>query len=333
MRKALYAAYLAASCVAAPLAGRAETAEQARTFRLLSYNVYGIPRGFSFPSRRLPSIGKLANAYDVVAAQEVFGGAALLEREMPGKQAVGGGGLDGDARRLLLKALLLPFTFFLPDFRPPFGAGLYTFIDRRMLGEGGVCASSEIARQPYRYSHGVLGLGTDWFVRKGFLRVAVEVGGVAIDVYNTHLDAGNDEESRDARWTQMRELACAIDAAGSGRPVIVAGDFNTSYSRRGDRQPMEAFREHLGLADSGAGPQAPYWRERDYILYRDGAAARLAVERSGEDHDFVRDGRALSDHPAIFAVFRVAPDPSGRRDTPPPERRFNCGRSSSAEGT
>jgi endonuclease/exonuclease/phosphatase family metal-dependent hydrolase len=313
--------------------GRAETEDAARTFRLLSYNVNALPRGLSFPRRRLPTIGRLANSYDVIATQEVWGGASLLAREMPNKQAVPGGGLDGDPRKLLLKALLLPFTFFLPDFWPPFGSGLYTFIDRRLLGEGGVCAPSDIARQPYRDCYGVLAYGTDWFVRKGFLRIAFDAGGIAVDVYNTHLDAGNDEGSRDARWTQLRELACAIDAVSSGRPTIVAGDFNNSYSRRGDRQPMEAFREHLGLADSGAGPEAPYWRERDYIFYRDGDRARLIVERSGEDHAFVPDRRALSDHPAVFAVFHVEPEPSGRRDTPLPERRFNCARSSANEST
>ena len=333
-RKAFCAASLAAaSCVASPTAGRAETPEDTRTFRVLSYNVYGIPRGLSFPRRRLPSIGRLANTYDVVAAQEVFGGAALLQKAMPNKQAVAGGGPEGVTRKFLIKALLLPFTFFLPDFWPPFGDGLYTFIDRRLLGEAGVCAPSDIARQPYRDCYGVLGQGNDWFARKGFLRVAFDAGGIAVDLYNTHLDAGNDEGSRDARWTQLRELACAIDAISSGRPTIVAGDFNTSYSRRGDRQPMEAFREHLGLADSGAGPEAPYWRERDYILYRDGDGARLVVERSGEDRDFVRDGRALSDHPAIFTVFRVEPDATRRRDTPPAERRFNCAPSITGEGT
>jgi hypothetical protein len=38
----------------------------------------------------------------------------------------------------------------------------------------------------------------------------------------------------------------------------------------------------------------------------------LAVESAGEALEFVNDGRALSDHPAVFARFRVGPGPATR---------------------
>jgi Endonuclease/Exonuclease/phosphatase family len=292
------------------------------SFTLLSYNVRGLPRGLSFPRRRFAAIGRLANAYDVVLNQEVFGATAKLAGQMNGKRAFAGPGLRGDPGRIALKAVLLPFTFFIPDFWPPFGSGLYTFVDQRLLDGGGL---ADVERKAYHECYGIVGSDSDCFARKGYLRVGIEAAaGVEVDVYNTHLDAGNDEGSRDARWLQLRELACAIDARASARPVIVAGDLNIGYARKGDRQALAAFREHLGLADSGAGPEDRHWRERDYVLYRDGGAARLIVERSGEQRDFVRDGHALSDHPALFAQFRVEPAPSGRRDTPAPERRFDC---------
>jgi len=68
-----------------------------------------------------------------------------------------------------------------------------------------------------------------------------------------------------------------------------------------------AFRGRLNLEDSGAGPEFPYWRERNFILYRDGASAKLTVEEAGEAKEFVQERRALSDHAGLFARFRVVP--------------------------
>jgi hypothetical protein len=59
-----------------------------------------------------------------------------------------------------------------------------------------------------------------------------------------------------------------------------------------------------------------YWRERDYILHRDGTATALRVEQSGEALEFVERGRALSDHPAIYARFRITPRTGAERDDP-----------------
>jgi hypothetical protein len=77
-----------------------------------------------------------------------------------------------------------------------------------------------------------------------------------------------------------------------------------------------AFRRRLELQDSGAGPELPNWRERDYILHRDGTATALRVERAGEAQEFVDGDRALSDHAAIYARFRVVARPSAERDDP-----------------
>ena len=50
----------------------------------------------------------------------------------------------------------------------------------------------------------------------------------------------------------------------------------------------------------------PFWRERNFILYRDGDMAALTVEGAGEAMEMVNDDRrALSDHAALFARFRV----------------------------
>lgn len=317
---------LAASFLIIPVGSRAEPSEQPESFTLVSYNVRGLPNGSrNAPRRRFPAIGRLTNEYDLILNQEVFAGAARLVNEMKDKQAVSGVGLRGDAGRILLKGLFWPASVFVEDFWPPYGCGLYTFVDPRLIPGGDHLTGEEIETEPYRACHGYLSSKHDCFARKGYLRVGITApGGVAVDVYNTHLDAGDDDGSRDARMAQLLQLACAIDARNSARPVIIAGDLNIGYVRAGDREALAIFREHLGLADSGASAQDPHWCERDHILYRDGADARLIVERFGENEKFVRDGFALSDHPALFAEFRAERDGSGRRDTPAPRRRIDC---------
>lgn len=298
---------------------------QQDNFTLLTYNVRGIPKGLRFPGRRFPTIGWLANRYDVVLAQEVFGGSRLLIGQMPDKQPFVGVGVLGSPGKVALRALTLPFTFFLPDFWPPFGSGLITFVEHRLLPEGDLTEAPEFETSPYRECYGWFSAGMDCFARKGYLRVPVQApGGTLMDVYNTHLDAGTDEESRAARSAQLRELACAIDARDSGRPTIVAGDLNIAYSRKTDGILLSKFRQHLGLADSGAGAENPTWRERDFVLYRDGTDARLIVDRAGEESAFLFDGYALSDHPALFAEFRVAPRVAGEPGTPPRREQYDC---------
>ena len=111
---------------------------------------------------------------------------------------------------------------------------------------------------------------------------------------------------RARRKTDLQnEFGLGIETLSVGRPVIVGGDYNLDYSRHGDRAMQLAFRERLGLLDSGAGPELPFWKERDYVLYRSGDGATLSVEASGEAIEFVNRGRALSDHPALYARFRL----------------------------
>ena len=107
------------------------------------------------------------------------------------------------------------------------------------------------------------------------------------------------------RRRQLRMLASAIETQSAQRPIIVGGDFNLAYDRPGDGEVMVEFRERLNLRDSGAGPELPVWRNRDYILYRSGVQAQLSVEQAGEALEFVNGRQALSDHPAVYARFRV----------------------------
>jgi len=275
--------------------------EPEHTLSLLSYNVHGL---FALaakdrPRDRMPTIGWLANKYDVVLYQEDFEYHHILAEQMENSVGYRGNGMGWDPRRVAAKAFLSPVAVFLPHFSPPYGDGVSTFADEAF-------APTDVAREPYAECNGWFGQNGDCWARKGFLCVRLHTpGGGAIDVYNTHLEAGPSERSVAARSSQLEELAEAVERISAGRAVIVAGDFNIAMIRTGDRPVKLRFRERLGLEDSGAGAELPFWRERDFVLFRSGAGTKLSVEESGEAVEFVSRGRALSDHPALYARFRV----------------------------
>jgi Endonuclease/Exonuclease/phosphatase family len=271
------------------------------TIGLLSYNVHGIFRWAAKdgPRDRMPTIGWLASRYDVVLVQEDFEFHDELVHQLSSSKDAQGNGMGWDPRRVLAKVFISPVSVLIPNFSPPYGAGIATFV-RTPIGTGAV------DRKAYGVCHGWFGANGDCWSNKGWLRVEMLTPeGVAIDVYNTHLEAGPSERSIEVRRQQLEILAEAIEELSADRPVIVAGDFNMSFGRHGDRELLMDFRERIGLRDSGAGPELPNWLERDYILYRGSDEIGLIIDEHGEAAEFVSRDRALSDHPALFIRFHV----------------------------
>ena len=276
--------------------------DRGETIEVLSYNVHGLAAMIAKddPRDRTPSIGWLSRPYDIILYQEDFEYHRELTEQLDHHaEFVGNGAAVGDARRVIVKIISWPFTLLIPNFSPPYGAGVSTFVSDKFI-------VSESNADHYRYCHGWFGANGDCWAAKGYLRVSVETdSGARIDVYNTHLEAGPTDESTEVRGKQLESLAKAIKKTSGNQAVIVAGDFNLGYIRPGDRKVFKQFRKELGLSDSGAGPETPFWKERDFILYRSGSETQLQVKESGEAIEFISSGRALSDHPAIFARFEV----------------------------
>jgi endonuclease/exonuclease/phosphatase family metal-dependent hydrolase len=269
---------------------------------ILSYNIHG---PFALiakddPRDRTPSIGWLSRPYDIILYQEDFEyHSELAEQLDEHAEFVGNGAAVGDARRVIAKIVSWPFTLLIPNFSPPYGSGVSTFVSNDL-------DVYESNADHYDDCYGWLGAKWDCWAAKGYLRVRIKTpSGAEVDVYNTHLDAGPSDESTEVRGRQLQSLAEAIERTSRDHAVIVAGDFNLGYIRPGDRKVLKKFRKQLGMSDSGAGPETPFWRERDYILYRDGSETQLEVEEAGEAVEFISAGRALSDHPALFARFEV----------------------------
>lgn len=287
----------AACAIAVALLLAASGARATVELSVLSYNVHGLSWVFTDddPAGKSPEIGRLAARYDVVLLQEDFEYDDLIADRLGVRTIVQGNGMRPDARLVLAKILFFPFFLLLPDFSPPYGSGLTTATTLPVAPRG-------IVKHPYRECDGWFGGRSDCWASKGFLRVRVTVGDdMEVDFYNTHLDSGGDEAARATRVTQLAELAEAVERDSRDVPVVVAGDLNLEPNRPGDGPLLRAFRDRLGLVDTGAGPERPTWRRYEHIFVRGGGGADVEIRAAGEDLAFVRDGQPLSDHAAIYA--------------------------------
>jgi endonuclease/exonuclease/phosphatase family metal-dependent hydrolase len=303
-RFALCAALIATTFAPSAAEPTAETAtsETGTEIAVLSYNVHGLFPLIAKddPRDRMPTIGWLANRYDVAMFQEDFEYHNVIRDQMSGAIGTRGNGMGWDPRRVAVKLLISPVSILLPHFSPPYGAGISIFVRESLA------IADDVDHEAFGLCRGWFGSTGDCWARKGFQRVGIRTPeGAEVDLYNTHLEAGASNYATEIRGQQLELLARAIEARPKSRAVIIGGDFNTAFNRPGDRDTLVGFRRRLELQDSGAGPELSYWRERDYILHRDGTETALQVEQSGEAGEFVIRGRALSDHPAIYARFRI----------------------------
>ncbi len=299
---------LLAACFAACLVLRGATPAHAiddiakgETIALLSYNIHGLFRfaATDHPVERMPTIGWLSRPYDVMLYQEDFEYHRDLVRQLDGHVDFTGNGVGGSPWRILAKALAVPITMWIPHFSPPYGSGVSTAVRRRF-------DVVETSTHIYEACDGWLDSNFDCWASKGYLRVRLRLAnGGEVDVYNTHLESGADKPSTLARRKQLGELAGDVERLSPTQAVIVGGDLNLSYLRSGDRKSLTQFRDRLGLVDSGAGPESPLWRERDFVLYRSGVATKLQVTKAGEAKEFAQEERALSDHAALRVDFLV----------------------------
>jgi len=303
---ALVAALLAASlgvAAAEPMTA-SDSSGQETDLTVLCYNVHGLfpLAAKDDPRDRMPTIGWLANRYEVAMFQEDFEYHHVLRSQMPASVSIRGNGMGWDPRRVLAKLLVWPVSLFLPHFSPPYGAGISIFVREPLVIAG------DVDRKAFGICRGWFGSDGDCWARKGYQRVGIRMpNGSEIDLYNTHLEAGGNARAVKIRKKQLDVLARAIEARPRTRALIVAGDFNSSLKRPRDRETLLAFRHRLDLRDTGARPELRSWRALDYILYREGTATALRVEQAGEAGEFVDRDRALSDHPALYARFQITP--------------------------
>ncbi|MEE8558594.1 MAG: endonuclease/exonuclease/phosphatase family protein [Myxococcota bacterium] len=259
--------------------------------RVLTYNTHGLPSWLvsDDPKTRLPIISGLINAYDLVLIQENFAYPELLA---------------SSAEHPVIELGNPPRTAWMRRLPMFSGSGLTT------LSSVPLTNGASVTREPLGVCSGWLSKANDCWASKGFLRLRVQLpNGGRIDVYNLHLDAGRSDDDRNVRRIQLERLGARVAELSDGQALIVAGDFNLNGSDSADALLLRGFRTELGLRDSGArNPEGgTFPNQLDYLLYRDGDRTTLEVLEAGPASEFKRDEVPLSDHPALFARFRVSP--------------------------
>ena len=186
------------------------------------------------------------------------------------------------------------------------------------------------------------GAGTDWWVDKGVLHLAIRPPGPPCDLFFTHTQSLNDDDEADddsaragALRAQLRDLGAFVAAMRDpSRPALVVGDLNVPAEGPGYRSVLlEPLGEPIDLwaalhpNDSGptygAGQSffahpadAPPEGERlDYQLVCPGTRLR-PVPKTIETLAWRSAGREISDHRGLYARFEQAieraPHPEGR---------------------
>jgi endonuclease/exonuclease/phosphatase family metal-dependent hydrolase len=264
---------------------------------VLSYNVHGFLQytpTSNDPHARFPQIVRLADRYDVALYQEAWSYASVIASRTTHPVARFGNGAD---RNFNLFALLLLGAE---------GAGLVSTFD---VPSEAVLWSY---REPFRdYYSALTNVDGDGWVDKGFVATGVVLpNGVAVDFYNTYLDTDSqDPGNREARRKQLAQIGNAMDRYSRDHAVVLAGDLNIHATRPIEFAVLQDFAAVQGLNISlNESLDRERWHDQvDYILYRSSARNEVALIDGGEAREFLdAKGKPLSDHPAIFARFRIA---------------------------
>jgi endonuclease/exonuclease/phosphatase family metal-dependent hydrolase len=186
----------------------------------------------------------------------------------------------------------------------------YTFAERegRTKGQGNLILST----LPIEASG-----ATTLSYSRSAARAQLNVEGVAVNVFSTHLDA----DSAARRTTQMAELKAWT--SGFAQQHIIAGDFN-AWPGGTEITNMAAFSRDAWAVAKAAGTTVAYAGNEagntrtsriDYIWYSK-SASRLTV-KAAQVFD-VRDGGVMpSDHRPVMATFQIGAG-SSRASGPPP---------------
>lgn len=279
-------------CIVFPLSRELITyrTPQGNSFSILTYNVQARPFLDDLRARRnLPIIGENLNAFELAGVQECFSHGNLLL-----------GAADHESR--------------------------IAFQGRQHWWSLANSGLASFSRFPVRETKTLFfrhkGEIADSVASKGVLLMRCKISGEILDVYNTHMQAGNSASAQEARAGQAMELADFIERnSPPAHAVILHGDFNMSPPRTAHSSPSphyanaedEAVRTaifagmqgRLRLRDVAETLNGSAGDDIDRILYRSGTRLQITpVKLTHHDTEF-RDagGASLSDSPPISARF------------------------------
>lgn len=241
---------------------------------MLSYNVHGLPEavtGDDTPAR-MAAIAPLLPAFQLIGLQEDW---------------------DGSNHEVLVAEGTWPIQEWFDD----------TLDDSRLYGSGLSLLSPGtellLHEQHYTECNGVLDGASDCLASKGFQMLRVDLGGVQLDVYNTHLEAGGGDDDDAARASNVAELLAAMEKLSTDRAVIAMGDTNLHGDDPEDQLLIAQF-EDAGLRNACDEVGCPEPDRIDRIMVRDGGGVALTVQSWQVPQGFLDAGGVpLSDHDPI----------------------------------
>jgi endonuclease/exonuclease/phosphatase family metal-dependent hydrolase len=271
------------------------SAESQPELRVVSYNVWGLPRPLLQKPSRLPDIARLIPSLnaDILTFQETFSEDTHVLARLPEYPHVAW----GPKRKTLMLS-----------------SGILT-ISKWPIVETATMTYTKCA-------------GFDCLARKGALYTRIAVPGIGdVDVFTSHLNA-NAKVS--LHLHQTKEFFAFIAKHSGNRPLIVTGDFNFTTGS----EPYHYFlkllsgrdahaeyvaqtpglseieadgftadpRRNTNLKMSGNSP-----RRLDHIWISESAGQPIEVARSGMIFEAPVSGRHLSDHFGIMNTLRIAP--------------------------
>lgn len=240
------------------------------TFRVVTYNVAGLPVGISGsnPAANTVQISPLLNAYDLVLVQEDFT-------------------YHDDLVSLLQH----------PYLSTPMPVGGLTVNDG--LNRFADFAFASFQRVKWDDCNGYVTAANDCLAPKGFsFAVHTLAPGAELHVYNLHADAGRSSGDISTRAKQVAQLVAFIHANSAGAAVLVAGDTNMKPSD--DAATLQALLDGASLVDACQSLGCANPETIDRIMIRSSATLNIAATGWERDLSFVdSNGEPLSDHEAI----------------------------------
>ncbi len=251
-------------------------------FTIATVNIRGLPGWISGddPAGRIPILLTKLEPLDIVLLQEDFAHQALVDAHARQPTRVRG---NTGASNGLIRA----------------GDGLTLLTRLATIGDP--------LHAAYGSCHGWFSAASDCFADKGYLMQRISLsGGIRIDVWTTHLDAGSHELDRAARQDQLDRLAEALETHSRGQAIVIGGDFNLNWNDADDRDQLRQWLSRTGLSIAVLTPEGARERRVDYLFTRAALDSELVCDEGGIVPDLSGPTDApLTDHPALRSTCRV----------------------------
>lgn len=181
----------------------------------------------------------------------------------------------------------------------------------------------ETITEHYRSYAGI----ADGVASKGMMLTRIRVGEAIVDVYNTHMQAGDSDDENRARLAQATQLIEFVNRNSTkANGILIIGDFNMGPVRPGrmfrdfhpnhyaNRRDMllrtnsfQTIVDNLGLTDVQDMLMNEKVDDIERMLFRNGCGVTITPMATRKDtRDFVDEkGRKLSDSSPLVTTFKI----------------------------